>query len=532
MKRCPKCGEKLMNGFQNCPNCNEPLTGPEAKRGAGNKALGIGAAIVVAAVALVFGIRAIIGGGGPGGGSPEKDFVNYQQELLLGGVMTEYEQVLDQFGSGEFSSDLTFSLAMGGSQYNTYLNGSSVVLKADMNQKHSILNAELNLMGSPVLSGTLTYESGVLGLYLPEGDQNYYVMDLNQVLTRYGYDEVDWSALQMPEFSGKEWRSLFESYLELVYTVVTKDSVQLEKNQEYTLPGLNERYTGNVYTFTPTAKDVEAMVLKLADKLEQDQTLRKLILELYNVQALEAAFGSYMTQGMSLEEELDEAFQEAAQELRDDAAEMAQDIEDAGLIWTLYTQGKEVRMIVITARGSDSQIVWERTGSDNGQRVDLFYGEDGDGDYAFSIKNTFEKKGSTYTGTVELVGDYSSDVMSCSYSIDTSKRSPLGAYYGTYELMVEGYEDVSIKLETKKGEQGGTDHVITVAGDPSVFDYQCDSVTLTINATDKSTAQKPSAAPVDISAYTEQELEVLAGQIGSKLYTSVVASLMPMFYGR
>ena len=74
--------------------------------------------------------------------------------------------------------------------------------------------------------------------------------------------------------------ALLKSYFEVVIATATEDNVTVEKNQEIELPYLGETVKGTRYVFQPTAKDVENMLLRLADALEQDEDLREFVLSL------------------------------------------------------------------------------------------------------------------------------------------------------------------------------------------------------------------------------------------------------------
>src|SRR5699024_4505135 len=119
---------------------------------------------------------------------------------------------------------------------NQYLEDSSVSLKVGLDRDTLLANGEFTLMGSPILTGLLSYDKGTLGFYLPEIQDTYYTMDLSQTVEALTGQDVDLSALALPEISGKEWRSLLESYLDIVYTVVNEENVMVEDGVSFNLP--------------------------------------------------------------------------------------------------------------------------------------------------------------------------------------------------------------------------------------------------------------------------------------------------------
>ena len=99
--------------------------------------------------------------------------------------------------------------------------------------------------------------------------------------------------------------------------------------------------------------------------------------------------------------------------------------------------------------------------------------------------------------------------------MDTGKQSPLGVYYGTYELNVPD-TSVSIEMEVKEGKAGSTDHIVTIRGD----EYELGGFSrldVTINTTEKSSVKKPGGKKVDITDYDMDELEELFMDIGEQL---------------
>lgn len=205
------------------------------------------------------------------------------------------ETELDTYGSGSLSTDITLSASVDSAEINQYLSDSSVVLRLDVDQGNLLANGDLILMGSPVLSGSITYDNGRLGFCLPELDDNYYVMDLSKMLASMGVESVNLDNIKLPEFSGKEWRALAEAYLDVAYTMVTKDNVKVAQRQSYTLPELGGSYTGTIYTFTPTAADIQAMLVKLADHLEKDKDLRSLILKVVDPETLLLSMSGFIS---------------------------------------------------------------------------------------------------------------------------------------------------------------------------------------------------------------------------------------------
>lgn len=523
---CPNCGERIQGDAVFCPNCGAHLDSPDpAKPGPAKPkkpilGIALGAAAVV--VLCVIGAVAL-----PGlFSSPEKEFVQIQQELFVDRVMDQLEETLDVYGTGQFSTDLTLSASVDTPEINRYLEDSSIGLKLDLNRDTLLAEGQLVLMGSPVLNAVGTYDKGQVGFSLPEVDDNYYVMDLSSMIYDFTGQEVDLSQLALPEISGKEWRSLLQSYLDTVYTVVTKDNVEVEKNKSVLLEELDRRFDGTVYTFSPSGEDVEAMFLKIADNLQKDETLRSMILDVVSPEALEAAFGEEVFGGYDLEEQLDEAILSLADTLEEQASDIGRAVEDSDFTWTLVTEKKEVRMIRLEADGQ--AVVYERDGSESGGLDEVLYVESY-GESQVLLEHEYTKKGSVSQGSLVMTIPYESTVI-MDYELDEEKRSALGTYYGTYELSMPD-EGVNFSLEVREGDEGGVDHILSLYNIQDLSYYApFDRLELTINATDKSTAQKPSGKTVDITDYSTRELEELFTEIGSVLQQDLIDNLEPLMY--
>ena len=529
---CPNCGERAPTGAAHCPNCGAALpvqAAPSKAKKPGvprNRIIGIAAAVAVVAVVAV-GASAL-------GGlfkSPSDRFISYQQDLFVDQFLDQMEEGLDALGSGEFSSDLTITASVGNQEIQRYLNNSAVGLKVDLDRDSLLANGELVLMGSPVLSGSLTYEQGQVGFCLPEVDNTYYVADLSTVVQNFTGMQVDLSALALPEISGSEWRSLISSYLDLVYTVVTPDNVQEQKGANIPMSQVGGSVKGTLYTFRPQAADVEAMLLKLADRLEDDKDLRNLIVKLVDPDALMAAFGPQIFGGYDLETELDAALLSAAANLRANAAYIGQQVQGSGFTWTLGVEGDQVRLIRIETMMSQAALIYECQGKASDGIQESFYVSEY-GTPLFVITNSYTQSGSTRTGTVSYADPYGYSgvgTISVQYTYDEDKTSPLGLPYGNYSFYTDAMFG-SISLSVKDGASSGTDHVLSIVSDESALSDLGGLPTVTVNATAGSSAQAPSSPKMDISNYSYMQYEQLFYQLGMVLGNDLASNLAPLLY--
>lgn len=580
MKNCPNCGASVADGARFCQNCGAALTpapapsapggnsGPvlngqpvdgTAPRKKGGKA-GIIAAIAAAVAALVAAGVLLV----PRlFRSPVKEFVAYQQEAVAAPLLAFLESKVDIGGDQvqPVSTDMTLTMDTGDAELNSYLENTSLALKVDAAGDSFLLNGELNLMGSPVLSAAATYEEGQFGFCLPELDEHYYVMDANALLSRLTGEEADLS--QPPKLSGKEWAALIRAYLDIANSVITKENVTLEKRQEFTLTEVGGFCTGDVYTFQPTAADVETAINKLAGRLEGDQDLRSLILSLVDEETLMAALdGSY--------DSLDDALADAVDYLRTNAARMGKGLEDGGFTWTLYVEDKAVRMVRWELNGDAA--VWEATEDrvngaqalyavSQGETVVVFRhdyrksGEDRQGEAVLGTEDrqvtlSYQNIGDNRQGTIVLdewgeviTVDYRWEKERASLTMavdgetidlncrwDGETRSALGIPYGSYTLGADSSgETVDVTLEVAAAASGGTDHVLTM-NTPETGEMS--RISFNLHTTDeKGTPVEPAAAPTDITGYSDEELEALFNDLTYKLYGQFIGQVGSLFYG-
>lgn len=558
---CPNCGEKLTADSAFCPNCGTAVQrmaaptppptqmppqqqmppqmatpAPTQKPAAGGKIKPYFIGIAVAAVVVIALVAAAIKIVPSLFSSPDKQFIAYQKDLFMTELLSSMEGGLNRYGSGSFSTDMTITASVDNPDINSYLANSSINLGIDLKKDSLIVGGELVLMGSPVLNGTATYDDGKFGFLLPQADNNYYVIDLERVIKNISGEDINFGALELPEISGKQVRSLTEAYLDLVYSTITKDNVTMEKNRNVRLSGLNSSFTGTVYTFAPTAEDIENLLTRLADRLEKDKDLRDLILQMVGSEAMAQFMEEYLPYGYSVEDELDKALLEVVKELRSEAGRIGRQVEGSGFTWVLAVEGGNVRQIRISVHDGVDALVYEAEGTESSGRTELVYASIAE-ETGTVMERTYTVNGDQHKGhlTVAVGGGYDSfsyheDSITLDYEYDSGKTSVFGVPYGEYTLSVavDG-ENASMSLKVAAGANGGVDHILSVdMGEDYYYSYGFRKLSLTVNATDRSSVSKPIQRAVDISDYSEEELYDLFYDIGFALGSELFSNL-PLF---
>lgn len=545
MKTCANCGHTMNDQDVFCSNCGAmslentdsaavtpqpaaastpevpPAPAPAVPKG-GTKGIGkvaiLAAVAVVVLVVAVFGITGALKGG-------DDSFAGVQREFLLDSGITYVEQLVDQYNAmTNLSTDMTVKVETGVPEYDAYLDGTALRMGLETQRDAFALDATLQLMGSDVLHGVVALDDGMLTLAMPEINDNRYVLDLKQII--YENTGIEVTELALPELSKDTMVSLLKSYFEVVIATATDDNVTVEKNQEIELPYLGETVKGTRYVFQPTAKDVENMMLRLADALEQDEDLREFILSLAGNNL---ALVEQMLNVEDLDATLQQSLDEAAASLRESAAEIGQEAADAGFTWTVgYADGR-VCYQGIGVTSEPDIYVYESVGKESQGRRDVIYINDGyseDGP-SMVIEAEYTKDGGAYSGTVTMK-EWDETVLSMEYQdVNPEKCSPLGTAYGSYVFTVWDYDtEMTVEMTVEKSASGGTDIVMTFTGDDFYSMTGFDGLTLRLYSTDKdATIQMPEGDEVDIASMSDDELMELSMLIQSSLMESLSAVL-------
>lgn len=521
---CPNCGTQVETGTVFCPNCGANVTtgAPAAAskpKLAIPKLVGFAVAGVAAVAVLVLVINLLMGAFA----TPANKFVSLQEGLLKELVTDNLSAAGNTYNkTNSFSTDLTLTASTKNTALRRLLEDSALTLKVDATDKTLMLNGGITFMGDELADATLTYEKDKLGICIPEADPNYYVIGTKAIYELMGIDEEDLktaSSLKKPTFPTDRLNKLIGAYWKILTTAVTEDNTTKSDKEQFKLTELDKKLDGELYVFKPGADDVEEMLLKLADRLEEDKELRNIVKDFVNENRdfMEAALEGSGYDLDDLEAELDEALVDLADELRDEAGNIGRAVKQAGFKWSVGVSEGKICLEKLEFNGVE--LVYESTG----EETVLYGAENGQKEFLFRLER--KEKDGLLRGSISYT-DYSYSYYSDSYyentatltfkNVDRKKTSILGIPYGTYSVDMDGEE---LKLDVEKGEKGGTDHTLTL---PEIYvNYELgyvDGVKFTLNTSDKkSTATKPSGKTVDISDYDMEELQELVTDIGNEL---------------
>lgn len=500
---CPECGAKADTFPAASQSCLDAGKAPASSGGLKKKTVGI----IAGAVAAVLVLALVIGAGASGVfASPAKKFTKYQKAVLVDGMAGKVVEMAESYNDYELSTDMTITADSSYSTLSRLLEDTALTLKVDSKGNASTVGAEVVYDGETLLTGVFTYDSGKMGVYLPELDSHYYTADLVKLAENNGGDLEGLANAQRVQIPTKKLKNITERYLNVLLSTADKGNVEVTKDKKIRYSALSGSGEGTLYTFTPSEEDIEATLLLLADELEKDEDIRNFFVELIgdNGELYEQMFP-----GSDLDDigtTIGDGLEDLADELRDEAEYMAEELYDEDFRWKLYVEGKKPR-----------KICWELNGGENAMGIELK--DDGfgayiqEGDYStMSVAVSYEKNGKNYDGKIVLTQDiawYGTQEVTIRFSDVSETKSALGLRYGTYSTNIDG---VTLKLEVGKA-SGGSDHTLNISGTGVSGDLE-----LNLHTTDKSaTVKKPKGKEVDITNFDEDELEELLYDWGDEL---------------
>lgn len=470
----------------------------------------IAAAAVVVLVIAVLGITGALKGG-------SKSFADVQTEFLLDAGIQYVDQWVEQYEAmTNLSTDLTITAESSLPENEKYLDGTALEIGLETQRDAFALDADVKLMGSDILSGVVQLDDGMLSLSLPQVSDKCYVLDLKQMI--YEATGVEITELALPEISGDTVTSLLKNYFTIVVSTATDDNVTVEKDCPIELPWLGQTVDGTFYTFRPTAQDVEGMLLRLADALENDEELREFVTSLTGGNLLALSSDDL---NADWQQELDATIAE----LREQAADLGQMVADSGFTWTVgYADGRVVYQKLST--DDETCLAYESLGEEKTGRSDVLYMQEAGGSQPMAIEAEYTKNDGKYSGTLYMSQEDAVVLDMTFKDVDEEERSALGAAYGIYSFTMSDYSmDVTMDMSVQKSENGGTDHRIALSSQDAESGESTELLAINMHSTDeKATISQPEGERVEISSAEDSSLE----ELSMLLQQYFMSMLLPM----
>lgn len=555
MKYCPYCGEKLDDSAVFCGNCGkrvEPLSAkqPEERKPIGydsqtgkpiyeetkkpvgpvkkkpvkakkkfhfsKKAgiiVGIVAAVAVCATAGFYLFQ-----------SPGDKFFLPQAELFEKKLKKPVKTMSGKYKDG-FSSDFNISVDTSDADFydddddiKNILDDSGIGLKIKEQDGTLLLNGNLNLKGSNVLSAQGTYSKGTVGFEIPEVDDHYYVMDLSKISENLFSREPKKKKTGTP-IDKKDALKEVKKYYDILDKAVTKQNLTIVKNTTVSLKYVdrNEQnlFGVKVYQWKPTRGDLSLALTQAGNELENDTILQGWL----NNIDLSAGEAQRIVDGYS---SFDFSVSSIGKDLKKNASKWADQAVKDNFTWTMAKKGRDV--VYINISYGDTELEYDRYEA-GGEIRDAYALAD---KYSSGMMlNTFQKnKKDIYTGKMEfgtvdqVLKTEEKPYVTLDYqNADIDQTDVFGLPYGEYRI---SYPDLTSKgMEVSiHGGSAGAEHVITIPADYFNGNYS-GNVKLKVSTTNRSSAQQPTGQKTDLSDYSEEEFEDLFNTIGSDVETII-----------
>ena len=559
MRNCPNCGNAVQDGCLFCTHCGEKLeerpvgegtpvqeamggeapvqnsvnaaqaasggaASQETKEKKGGKPYFlIGAAAVFIAVlvgVLVLGKTVLSMGLFL---SPKQKFLKYQADYF-----NEKLNDLDKLEIFPLTKkNITFTISgevRGNKEVAKYLEDSSIVMKTKTNPEKGSYQASLlfNLMGEDVLDAYGEYEDGKIGFAFPSLEKKFYQGELQSIQSNSSDTEIE-----LPNFNKKENRKLaeklFKKYGSLLSEYFTEENFTVEKGS-FTMPIYGEEFEeeefkGTIYRFKPSAEDLEGILEKFADKLEKDEDCAKFLTQ--------SGLGIIISNHIDYYGFIDESrLSDFADWLRENAEEIAEELEEKHIMWVLTMEGKEVWKIQIrTDLGDDGEFNGQDgdrnflscvSGSHKKIKAEAFFFSLREYGGAFSLRNVYKDNGNTLDGDAGLYVSGFVHIADVEYSVEKGKKDKvLGLPYGEYELRNTG--DARARMTVSAGKKNSTDYEIKISGLEEDYLPGIKTLSIHVNAKEGADLSRPKGKTVDISDYTWDEVNELGEAFSEEL---------------
>ena len=567
MRNCPNCGNAVQDGCLFCTHCGEKLEerpvgeGMPAQEAMGGEApvqnsvnpvqgASGGAASqetkekkggkpyffigLVAVLILVLAGVFLLGKTVLSMGlflSPKQKFLKYQADYFH--EKLKNVEALEIFPLTK--KNITFTISgevRGNKEVEKYLEDSSIVMKTKTNPEKGSYQASLlfNLMGEDVLDAYGEYEDGKIGFAFPSLEKKFYQGELQSILSNSSDTEVELPNFNKKKENRKLAEKLFKKYGSLISEYFTEENFTVEK-ESFTLPIYDvdtdkyeeKEFRGTVYTFQPSAEDMENFLEKFADKLEKDEDCAKFLIQ--------SGLGSVILDHIYYENVFftESNLSDYADWLRENAEELAEELEEKHIKWVLTMEGKEVRRIQVGAdREDDGEI---NLGEDEVflDCVSIRY-EKTSTEYfnvnpyrsmpILQFRNVYTDNGKTLDGNFYLHSPVFpvSPIIHIEYSVEKGKKDKMLALpYGEYDFSDALGDGLRGKMTVKDGKKNSTDYEIKISGLEEDDLPGIKSLSIHVNAKEGADLSRPKGKMVDISDYTLYEVKELGEAFSEEL---------------
>ena len=541
MRYCANCGEPLTDDAVFCPECGEPVEKREAvqapaaaanaasaapaaaeapapakKKSKVGKRIAIIAAIVLAVLIAAAAVLYFTG--------LYKDILPHSRLKLGLAEKALVDEGLDKAFEEhdeikEIKADMTGSVSL---ETNGELGMFSEIgiikmlleqidfdINVEASPEHSGLYAGLTYSGTPLLNGRLVVEDDKIGIYLPQLDDNYYVMTGEAFSSLLGEDseapklgEIDLTA-----FDETATRREVMDILNIISGLSTPQNTRIEGNSSASLYGGEKTVPAAEYVITPGEEEIKSVLNRLADYLgREDSYLGKRLGSLYK-----ACVGVFSDDPESVPASIPEALRKAAEE-------HAANIVEENTHIVVYMVGNTIiSQRIVTDQGSFG---YDNEKAEASEHTYLLY-DGSDEEYTSVDLVRYTSDPDNLKGSIKVDSEVFGDV-TVYYDLDKTVRSALGTYPGRVDISSDGFI-VNIKVENDE------DMTHTIKISPTDLDEydEIRSITLTLAVSEGEGVKAPDVAPTDISDKTPEEIGEIFDNMLDQLYGALLGTLIP-----
>ncbi len=419
----------------------------------------------------------------------------------------------------DFHRLLTFTAKVEGEDLDDLkqlLDNSFLTLGLEGTEDKGVFNLDLEVLNQSLFKVLASCDEKKIAVSFPDADTNMYTYAVEKLMesaTTDGENPLQLHIQQGPDIPLEDYTAVAEEYFETVGDFVM-NHMAADSPETYELTHLGQELTGDVVSFTATGTEVADLMNAYADQIEKDSKLDEISekwADYYQEMIDTLPEDGILDENANPEniEALRNLNEEAAKELRKSAEEVAKNTD---------------KMLDIKAGATDDQLHLMTMGiymDGKESPVSIFYENlDGSlatgvsfGDEDFIFTSDYNHEGDIYSGSYKLaMGDYT--LGEGSYNFDAGQKSNLDIPYGTVDVNALG---VSAQVSVGDGANGTNDHTLTITGLSDLIPGTPSQISVNMNSSEDVATEEPSGTEVDVTDYTQEELNKLGEEIGEKL---------------
>lgn len=432
----------------------------------------------------------------------------------------------------------------GAEEVNSILQDSFIRLSGQGQDGRGNLNLEVNLGGKTLLRILIQIGENKLAFSFPDVDTKRYEISAQRIVELIGsqirtgdgvsLEELAPQMLTGPGIDEEQLAEALAPYMEILSGHFS-NCVTMEENVSIRLEKLGKDTLGSLLTYEPGAAQLADVFEALADRMENDEILAQAVENL--AEYIESLGGLVSVTPFYTEdpeqsapgENFRESFQQFPRALRESADSLRKLDPDMTVLRFRIGVSEEEEAVPVPllvkaevfdegASAPPAAFGFESLKEDGTSQACLYLQAD-DQDIVLKLENT----GSASSSQGNLVlSNSGSSLFSAVYNWDLTKRSLIGAPYGT---LVVTAAPMILTLITADAKQGETRHRLMITGLEDYSSDEMNGLTLDLITSEQADVEAPSGTVTDISGYDVDQLvelfggivEQIAGRIGEEL---------------